>query len=55
MELFEGRSRETQMDANKKKETNEAFIAEWQKHKYLWYVKQEDIKMAMLENLGGII
>ena len=39
------------MDANKKVETDEAFVAEWQKHKRLWEVKLEDIKLAMLENL----
>ena len=43
------------MDANKKVEVNEAFFAEWRKHKYLWDVKLEDIKLAMLEKLGGII
>ena len=43
------------MDPNKKLEANETFAAEWQKHKWLWDVKLEDIKMAMLENLGGII
>ena len=43
------------MDANKKVEVNEAFVADWQKYKCLWDVKLEDTKMAMLENLGGII
>ena len=43
------------MDANKKLEVNEAFFAEWRKYKYLRDVKLEDIKLALLENLGGII
>ena len=43
------------MDANKKLEVNEVFFAEWRKYKYLWDVKLEDIKLALLENLGGII
>ena len=36
-------------------EVIEAFVVEWQKHKCLWDVKLGDIKIAMLENLGGII
>ena len=43
------------MDVNKKVEVNEAFVAEWRKHKCLWDVKLEDTKMAVLDNLGGII
>ena len=43
------------MDAYKKVEVNEAFFEEWQRRKWLWDVKLDDIKMTMLENLGGII
>ena len=32
------------MDANKKVEVNEAFIAEWQKHECLWDVKARAYK-----------
>ena len=32
------------MDANKKVEVNEAFIAEWQKHECLWNVKARAYK-----------
>ena len=39
------------MYANKKVEVNEAFVAEWQKHKHLWDVKLKDIKIAMLEKV----
>ena len=43
------------MDANKKVEVNGAFVADWQKRKCLWDVNLEDIKIAILENLGEII
>ena len=43
------------MDANKKVEVNGAFVADWKKSKCLWDVKLEDIKIAILENLGKII
>ena len=43
------------MDAYKKVEVNEDFVEEWQRRKWLWDVKLDDIKMTMLENLGGII
>ena len=32
------------MDANKKVEVNEAFIAKWLKHKYVWNVKPKAYK-----------
>ena len=32
-----------------------SFCFRWQKYQCLWDAKQEDIKIAMLENLGGII
>ena len=32
------------MDANKKVEVNEAFIAEWQRHECLWDVKARAYK-----------
>ena len=35
---------ESKMDANKKVEVNEAFIAEWQKHECLWDVKARAYK-----------
>ena len=43
------------MDAYKKVKVNEDFVEEWQRRKWLWDVKLDDIKMTMLENLGGII
>ena len=43
------------MDAYKKVEVNEAFVEECQRRKWLWDVKLDDIKMTMLENVGGII
>ena len=47
-ELFEGLSSEkiliSKMNANKKVEVNEAFIAEWLKHECLWDVKAKASK-----------